>query len=92
MSIAERLSTQQAKHMFNVGMPELILIFLVALIVVGPKRLPDLGRQLGKAVASFKRATMDLKEALEQEPPEDIKEEVREKLGYNDAKKEPSTR
>jgi Tat protein translocase TatB subunit len=76
--------------MFNVGMPELILIFVVALIVVGPKRLPDLGRQLGKAVSSFKRATMDLKEALEQEPPEDIKEEVREKLGYTDAKKDPN--
>ncbi|MCU0651315.1 MAG: twin-arginine translocase TatA/TatE family subunit [Candidatus Omnitrophica bacterium] len=74
--------------MFNVGMPELILIFVVALIVVGPKRLPDLGRQLGKAVSSFKRATMDLKEALEQEPPEDIKEEVRDKLGYTDEKKD----
>lgn len=70
--------------MFNVGMPELILIFVVALLVVGPKRLPDLGRQLGKAVASFKRATMDLKEALEQEPPVDIKEEVERKLGYKE--------
>ena len=77
--------------MFNIGMPELIVVFLVALIVVGPKRLPDLGRQLGKAIASFKRATMDLKEALEQEPPEDIKEEVREKLGYDDTKKESSS-
>lgn len=70
--------------MFNVGMPELILIFIVALLVVGPKRLPDLGRQLGKAVSSFKRATMDLKEALEQEPPIDIKEEVERKLGYKE--------
>ncbi|HOU36960.1 MAG TPA: twin-arginine translocase TatA/TatE family subunit [Candidatus Omnitrophota bacterium] len=70
--------------MFNVGMPELILIFVVALLVVGPKRLPDLGRQLGKAVSSFKRATMDLKEALEQEPPIDIKEEVERKLGYKE--------
>jgi Tat protein translocase TatB subunit len=76
--------------MFNVGMPELILIFVVALIVVGPKRLPELGRQLGKAVASFKRATIDLKEALEQEPPENIKEEVRQKLGYNDEDKKTS--
>jgi len=76
--------------MFNIGMPELILIFVVALIVVGPKRLPELGRQLGKAVASFKRATIDLKEALEQEPPENIKEEVRQKLGYSDEDKKTS--
>lgn len=77
--------------MFNVGMPELILIFVVALLVVGPKRLPELGRQLGRAVSSFKRATMDLKEALEQEPPPDIKEEVERKLGYNEGKKDLSS-
>jgi sec-independent protein translocase protein TatA len=74
--------------MFNIGMPELILIFIVALVVFGPKRLPEIGRQIGKAVSSFKRATMDLKEALEQEPPEEIKQEVREKLGLTEEKKE----
>jgi Tat protein translocase TatB subunit len=75
--------------MFNIGMPELILIFLVALIVVGPKRLPDLGRQLGKAISQLKRASIDLKEALDQEPPEAIKDEVRKKLGYDDEKQPP---
>jgi len=75
--------------MFNIGMPELILIFIIALLFVGPKRLPELGRQLGKAIASFKRASMDLKEALEQEPPADIKEEVERKLGYKDETKGP---
>ncbi len=73
--------------MFNIGMPELIIVFIVALIVFGPKRLPDIGRQLGKAVRSFKQATMDLKDALDQEPPEEIKKEVREKLGYTDEDK-----
>lgn len=68
--------------MFNIGMPELIVVFVVALLVFGPKRLPDIGRQLGKAVRGFKQATMDLKDALDQEPPEEIKKEVREKLGY----------
>lgn len=67
--------------MFNIGMPELLLIFIVALIVVGPKRLPEIGRSLGKAVSAFKKASLDVKEALEQETPEEIKEEVREKLG-----------
>jgi sec-independent protein translocase protein TatA len=68
--------------MFNIGMPELMVVFFVALLVFGPKRLPDIGRQLGKAMRSFKQATMDLKDALDQEPPEEIKKEVREKLGY----------
>jgi sec-independent protein translocase protein TatA len=68
--------------MFNIGMPELMVVFIVALLVFGPKRLPEIGRQLGKAMRSFKQATMDLKDALDQEPPEDIKQEVREKLGY----------
>jgi sec-independent protein translocase protein TatA len=70
--------------MFNIGMPELMVVFIVALLVFGPKRLPEIGRQLGKAMRSFKQASMDLKDALEQEPPEEIKQEVREKLGYKD--------
>jgi TatA/E family protein of Tat protein translocase len=76
--------------MFNIGMPELILVFAIALIVFGPKRLPEIGRQLGKAVQQFKKAGLDLKDALEQEPPEEIKEEVRKKLGYTDEEKDNS--
>ncbi len=70
--------------MFNIGFPELVLIFVVALVVVGPKRLPEIGRQLGRAFAQLKKATMDLQQALENEPPEEIKQEVMRKLGYND--------
>lgn len=77
--------------MFNIGMPELILICIVALIVVGPKRLPDMARQIGKAVAQLKRATMDLQDALEKEPPEDIKQEVREKLGNTEKSGQDTT-
>jgi twin arginine-targeting protein translocase TatB len=51
----------------SIGFPELILIFGVALIVFGPKRLPDIGRTLGKALGEFKRATNDLKSTLEEE-------------------------
>ncbi len=76
--------------MFNIGMPELMVVFFVALLVFGPKRLPEIGRQLGKAMRSFKQATMDLKDALDQEPPEEIKQEVREKLGYT-YENEPGT-
>ena len=59
--------------MFGIGMPELLLILALALIVLGPKKLPELARALGKGMAEFRRATDDLKDEfrqLENEPPE----------------------
>jgi sec-independent protein translocase protein TatB len=50
--------------MFGIGMPELLLILVVALIVLGPKRLPELARSLGKGLAEFKKSTEELKENL----------------------------
>ncbi len=50
--------------MFGIGMPELIVIFIVALLVFGPKKLPDLGKALGRGLAEFKRASEELKEGL----------------------------
>ena len=66
--------------MFNIGMPELLVILIVVLIVVGPKKLPDMARTIGKALLMFKKATVDIKDALEQEPPQEMKEEVEEKI------------
>ena len=51
--------------MFDIGTQELIIIFIVALLVFGPKKLPDLAKSLGRAFAEFKRATSELKESLE---------------------------
>lgn len=51
--------------MFGIGMPEMILILAVALIVIGPKKLPDLAKSLGKAMREFKKATSDLKESMQ---------------------------
>jgi TatA/E family protein of Tat protein translocase len=48
--------------MFGIGMPELLLILGLALIVLGPKKLPELAKTLGKGLAEFRRATDDLKD------------------------------
>ena len=51
--------------MFGIGMPEMILILAVALIVIGPKKLPDLAKSLGRALGEFKKATSELKDSLQ---------------------------
>ena len=53
--------------MFGIGFPELLLIMAIALIVLGPKRLPDLARALGRGFSEFKRATEELKQTFEAE-------------------------
>ncbi|MGH7786806.1 MAG: Sec-independent protein translocase protein TatB [Candidatus Binatia bacterium] len=50
--------------MFGIGIPELLVILVVALIVLGPKRLPDVARTLGKGLAEFRKATADLTDEL----------------------------
>ena len=51
----------------NLGMPEMIFIFLLALIIFGPKKLPEIGRQIGKALNEFKRASNEFKAQIETE-------------------------
>ena len=51
----------------SIGMPELIIIFVIALIIFGPRKLPELGRSLGKSLAEFKRASNELRSTLEEE-------------------------
>ena len=51
--------------MFGIGLPELIIIMVIALIVIGPKKLPELARALGKGMAEFRKATHELKESLD---------------------------
>ncbi|MDO3378457.1 Sec-independent protein translocase protein TatB [Geoalkalibacter halelectricus] len=53
--------------MFGIGMPELLLILAVALIVIGPKKLPDIARSLGRGLAEFRRATDELKNTINTE-------------------------
>ena len=53
--------------MGNLGMPELMLIMLLALLLFGPKKLPEIGKQVGKALGEFKRASNDLKRSIQDE-------------------------
>ncbi len=66
--------------MWNLGFQELIIVFIIALLIFGPRKLPDLGRSLGKGLAEFKRASNELKRTWE--------EEVRAEDGFREVKKD----
>lgn len=53
--------------MWNLGFQELVIIFIIALVIFGPRKLPDLGKSLGKSLAEFKRASNELKRTWEDE-------------------------
>lgn len=81
--------------MFGIGMPEMILILAIALIVIGPKKLPDLAKSLGRAMREFKKATNEFKETIQLDTDlsdvkkafNDINEDVKEAV---DLKVEPA--
>ncbi len=69
--------------MFGLGIPELLVIFVIALIVFGPKKLPDLGRSIGRAMAEFKKAADEFQDSVREEMKEvektaNVKEEMKQ--------------
>ena len=76
----------------SIGMPELIVIFVIALVVFGPRRLPELGRSLGRTIAEFKRATSELQSTLEREVEIDAQRQQAAKDGSSNGAPATATR
>jgi TatA/E family protein of Tat protein translocase len=64
----------------SIGMPELVIILVIALVIFGPRKLPELGRSLGKSLGEFKRASNELRNTLEEEVRVEEQKEQRAKL------------
>ncbi len=79
--------------MFGLGMPEILLILAIALIVIGPKKLPDLAKTLGRAMGEFKRSAQDFKRSIDVETTvKDIKDVVDPKVDLEGIIKETNTK
>ena len=69
--------------MLGIGMQEIVIILIVALIIIGPKKLPDLARALGRAMGEFRRAADDLKDNLDMDGMKAEKEKLMREITQN---------
>jgi len=85
----------KARPMFgNIGLPELLIILAIALLIFGPKKLPEVGKSIGRALREFRRTSDEIKEKIEEEiRAEDfreIKEELKKDMEENEEGKKVS--
>jgi sec-independent protein translocase protein TatA len=75
----------------NIGLPELIVILAIALLVFGPKKLPEVGRSIGKAIREFRRTTDEIKDKFEEQIRadefKDIQDDIKKGLSEDDESK-----
>lgn len=78
----------------NIGFPELLIILVIALLVFGPKKLPEVGRSIGKALREFRKTSDEIKEKIEEEIHaeefRDIKEEIHKQVEEDEEGKKVS--
>lgn len=77
--------------MLGIGMQEIIIILIVALIIIGPKKLPDLAKALGRAMGEFRRAADDLKENLDINGVKEAKDKLMRDINQTQFAKDSST-
>jgi TatA/E family protein of Tat protein translocase len=64
----------------NIGFPELLIILAIALLIFGPKKLPEVGKSIGRAIREFRKASDEIKEKIDQEIQADEFREIKEEL------------
>ncbi len=88
ISISIHVSKEKKKMFGNIGLPELIIILAIALLIFGPKKLPEVGRSIGRAIREFRKTTDEIKEKIEEEIQvdefRDIKEEFKKDIEENE--------
>jgi TatA/E family protein of Tat protein translocase len=78
----------------NIGLPELLIIMAIALLIFGPKKLPEVGRSIGKAIREFRKTTDEIKDKFEEQiradELKDIQDDIKKDLGEDEEGKKVS--
>jgi len=94
ISLSIQVSKEKKKMFGNIGLPELLIILAIALLIFGPKKLPEVGRSIGRALREFRKTSDEIKEKIEEEIQvdefKDIKEEFKKDIEGNEEGKKVS--